>query len=155
MPCNPLAAKGLAREACQVVGVSVVQLHDLHTLLSGLRRESAGERELTLRGLFEQLLRTLSTIDGRLMRSLRSLLSRPGALTVAYVQGQRIPYSGPVAVVPRSQRAVLAMQSLTSTNVVSSTLDSHLHHQDCSALAQRLVLLGYRFVLFLITLHTT
>src|SRR6185503_1276216 len=32
-----------------------------------------------------------------------------------------------------------ALESLTSTNVVSSTLDSHLHTQDWSAVAQRLV----------------
>jgi hypothetical protein len=32
-----------------------------------------------------------------------------------------------------------AMQSLTNTNIVSSPLDSHLHHQDWRALAQRLV----------------
>ena len=41
------------------------------------------------------------------------------------------------------------MQSLTNTNIVSSPLDSYLHHQDWQALAQRLV--SHR----LETLHTT
>jgi hypothetical protein len=102
--------------------------------------ESPAEaRELTLRGLFEQLIRAFSTIDGRLMRSLRSLLSRPGALTVAYVQGQRIPYVGPLQLFLVANVLFFAMQSLTNTNIVSTTLDSHLHNQDWRDLAQRLV----------------
>ena len=96
-------------------------------------------RDLTIVGLFHQLFHAFSSIDGRLMRSFRCLVTRPGALTVAYVQGRRLSYLGPFKLFLVANLLFFAMQSLTSTNIVSSTLDSHLHHQDWHALAQRLV----------------
>jgi hypothetical protein len=53
-------------------------------------------RDLTLRSLFDQLFRAFSNIDGRLIRSFRYLVTRPGMLTVAYVQGRRMSYIGPL-----------------------------------------------------------
>jgi len=47
------------------------------------------ERELTLRGIFNQLVQAFTKIDGRLILSFRCLVGRPGFLTVAYLQGQR------------------------------------------------------------------
>ena len=96
-------------------------------------------RDLTLRGLFHQLFHAFSSIDGRLLRSFRCLVTRPGALTVAYVQGRRIRYLGPFQLFLVANVLFFAMQSLTNTNIVSSTLDSHLHNQDWQAVAQRLV----------------
>jgi hypothetical protein len=85
-------------------------------------------RDLTLLGLSHQLFHAFSSIDGRLMRSFRCLMTRPGALTVAYVQGRRLGYLGPFKLFLVANLLFFAMQSLTSTNIVSSTLDSHLHH---------------------------
>ena len=96
-------------------------------------------RDLTLRGLFHQLLRAFSTIDGKLLRSFRSLLTCPGALTVAYVQGRRVGYLKPLQLFLVANVLFFAMQSLTHTNIVSSPLDSHLHQQDWQATAQRMV----------------
>jgi hypothetical protein len=81
----------------------------------------------------------LTSIDGRLIRSIGSLIRFPGALTVAYVSGQRIPYTGPFQLFLIANVVFFAMQSLTNTNIVSTTLDSHLHSQDWSNLAQELV----------------
>ena len=106
-------------------------------------------RDLTLRGLFHQLFLAFSSIDGRLLRSFRCLVGRPGALTVAYVQGRRIGYLKPFQLFFIANLMFFAVQSLTNTNIVSSTLDSHLHTQDWHAFAQRLV--SHR----LETLHTT
>ncbi len=105
---------------------------------------ACGERplnahDLTLRGLFDQLFHALSNIDSRLIRSFRTLVSRPGLLTLAYVRGQRIPYTGPFQLFLIANVLFFAMQSLTNTNIVSSKLGSHLHNQDWSVLAQRLV----------------
>jgi hypothetical protein len=96
-------------------------------------------RDLTLRGLFTQLFHAFSSIDGRLIRSFRCLVTRPGVLTVAYVQGRRMPYIGPFQLFLIANVLFFAMQSLTHTNIVSSTLDSHLHIQDWRAVAHRLV----------------
>ena len=51
------------------------------------------EDDLELRGLLKQFFHAFSSIDSRLIRSLRNLVRRPGLLTVAYVQGQRRPYN--------------------------------------------------------------
>jgi hypothetical protein len=96
-------------------------------------------RDLTLRGLVAQLFHAFSSIDSRLLRSFRCLANRPGALTVAYVQGQRMPYIGPIPLFLIANAVFFAAQSLTNTNIFSSTLDSHLHQQDWNGLAQRLV----------------
>jgi hypothetical protein len=96
-------------------------------------------RDLSLRGLSGQLFHAFSSIDSKLIRSFRQLVNRPGALTVAYVQGRRVPYLGPVPMFFIANVLFFAVQSLTATNIFSSTLDSHLHQQDWSELAQSLV----------------
>lgn len=96
-------------------------------------------RDLTLRGLIRQLFHAMSSIDGRLLRSFRCLVTRPGSLTVAYVQGRRLKYLGPFQLLLVANVLFFAMQSLTSTNIASSKLDSHLHHQDWQIVAQNLV----------------
>ncbi len=97
------------------------------------------EDDLELHGLLKQFFHAFSSIDSRLIRSLRNLVRRPGLLTVAYVQGQRMPYTGPIQLFLIANVLFFAMQSLTNTNIVSSQLDSHLYNQDWSVLAQRLV----------------
>jgi len=96
-------------------------------------------RDLTLRGLCELLVRAFINIDSRLVRSFRYLVTRPGLLTLAYVQGQRRPFIGPLQLFLLANVLFFAIQSGTNANVVSSQLDSHLHNQDWSALAQGLV----------------
>jgi hypothetical protein len=95
--------------------------------------------DLTLRGLLLQLLQAVTSIDSRLLRSFRLLLTRPGFLTTAFVRGQRTPYLGPFQLFLITNVLFFAMQSLTHANIVGTTLDSHLHQQDWSMLAQTLV----------------
>jgi len=96
-------------------------------------------RDLTLRGLVAQIGASFTSIDGRLLRSFRSLLTSPGALTVAYVEGRRKPYIGPFQLFLIANVVFFATQSLTHGHVLSSSLNSHLHDQDWSALARSLV----------------
>ncbi len=67
------------------------------------------------------------------------MVNQPGVLTLAYVRGQRVPYIGPFQLFVIANVLFYLVQSLTNTNIFSSTLDSHLHHQDWSAYAQSLV----------------
>ena len=106
-------------------------------------------RDLTLRGLLDQLFRAFSDIDSRLIRSFRCLVTHPGMLTVAYMRGQRMPYISPIQLFLIANVLFFAMQSLTNTNIVSSTLDSHLRNQDWRGIAQHLVSQRLK------TLHTT
>lgn len=106
-------------------------------------------RDLTLRGLVQLVFHSFSSLDGRVLRSFRSLLARPGALSVAYERGQRVATIGPFQLFFLVNVAFFGIQSLTHTKIFSSTLASHLHHQDWSTLAQRLVARRLE------TLHTT
>lgn len=115
----------------------------LTTLATGFCPE-CGERaphprELTLRGLAEQFFHGISSVDSKLLRSLRTLITAPGALTVAYLEGRRMPYLRPFPLFLLANVLFFAIQSLTGTNVFSSSLDSHLHHQDWSPLASELL----------------
>ena len=84
-------------------------------------------RELTLRGLFDLLVQAFTSIDGRLIRSLRYLVSRPGFLTVAYLQGRRKPYVGPVPLFLIANVMFFATESLTGGKIFTTPLDAHLH----------------------------
>ncbi len=106
-------------------------------------------RDLTLRGLAVQILHAFSSVDGKVLRSLRRLVTRPGALSVAFEQGQRLPYVGPFQLFLLANVVFFAVQSLTHANIFSSTLESHLHGQDWSRLARSLVERRLE------TLHTT
>ena len=96
-------------------------------------------RDLTLRGLFEQFLHALTSIDGRVLRTFRCLLLRPGALTVAYVQGRRLPYLGPVALFIMANVLFFATESLTGGEVFSTPLESHLQKQPWSGIVGDMV----------------
>jgi hypothetical protein len=67
------------------------------------------------------------------------LVSRPGALTVAYLRGQRKEHTTPLQLFLVANVLFFAMQSLTGVKVFSTTLESHLHNQDWSPIAQQLV----------------
>ncbi len=96
-------------------------------------------RELTVPGLFRQLLEAFSNIDGRLLRSFRTLLRSPGMLTNSYLAGQRLVYIRPLSLFLVSNVFFFGVQSLTSTSIVSPPLESNLHVQDWSAVGRSLV----------------
>jgi hypothetical protein len=96
-------------------------------------------RELTLRGLSDQVFEAFTNIDGRLLRSFRYLIGRPGALTVAFLQGRRKPFVGPVALFLVTNVLFFATESLTGSTILSTPLEGHLHTQPWSELARPLV----------------
>ena len=96
-------------------------------------------RDLSLRGVAAKLLHATTSVDGRVMRTFARLLLRPGALTVAYMSGERKAWIAPFQLFLLANVLFFAIQSLTGLNVFASTLDSHLHHQDWSAIAQSMV----------------
>lgn len=101
--------------------------------------QSLRARDLALRSLLEQLFQAFTQIDGRLLRSLRYLIARPGYLTVAYLQGQRKPYVGPVPLYLIANVLFFAVESLTGGRVFTTPLDAHLHTQPWSPIAETLV----------------
>jgi len=101
--------------------------------------EPIAPHDLTLRGLAEKLLHAISSIDARAARTAWCLVRRPGRLTLSWLDGVRKPYIAPFQLFLIANVLFFGLQSLTGMNVFSSTLDSHLHHQDWSELAQSLL----------------
>ena len=96
-------------------------------------------RDLTLRGFVEHTFEAFTSIDSKLVRSFRNLLAHPGLLTVAFLQGRRKPYLGPVPLFLIANVVFFAIESLVGGKVFTTTLDSHLHTQPWSGFAPHLV----------------
>lgn len=105
----------------------------------GCGERALNARDHTLRGLIDHVVEVLSNVDARLVRSVRCLATRPGFLTVAYLQGRRKPYLLPFSLFVVANLVFFGVQSLTPANIFSTPLDKHLHDQIWSAIAQRLV----------------
>ena len=101
--------------------------------------EPLAPRDLTLRGLAEKVLHALTSIDARTARTAWKLLRHPGELTLAWTSGVRKLYVAPFQLFLIANVLFFALQWLTSENVFSSSLESHLHHQDWSDLARSLL----------------
>jgi hypothetical protein len=101
--------------------------------------EPHGPHEFTLRGLAEKLAHAFTSVDARVLRTTWCLLRRPGRLTLAWTAGTRKPYVAPFQLFLLANVLFFALQWLTGTNIFSSSLESHLHHQDWSELAGSLV----------------
>ena len=93
--------------------------------------------DLSLRDLLAQLLKNATRIDGKLLRSWRTLLTSPGSLTAAHVRGERRRTMNPLTLFFIANALFVAMHSLTGVDVLSSPLSSHLHTQDGMALHDR------------------
>ncbi len=101
--------------------------------------QPAHARQLALRELLLQALHAFTSMDGKLMRSWRQLVLRPGALTAAYLEGQRKAWILPLQLFLITNVVFFAAQTVTGVKVFSTTLAMHLHVQPWSGLAQRLV----------------
>jgi hypothetical protein len=105
---------------------------------------ACGERalrpaDLTLRGLLHQVAQTITSIDGPLLRSARCLVTRPGVLTVAYLRGQRKPYTLPLPLFLAANVLFFAMQTITGAKLFSTPLRQHLENDIWGGVAQQLV----------------
>ena len=95
--------------------------------------------DLTLRGLWHQIVQACISLDGPILRSFRCLMTRPGALTTAYMEGLRKPYTLPLPLFLVTNVLFFAMQSLTGVKIFSTPLDQHLHSDIWGGVAQQLV----------------
>ena len=105
---------------------------------------ACGERplrphDLTLRGFLGQVAQVFANIDGPLLRGLGCLLTQPGALTVAYLEGRRKPFAPPLQLFLVANLLFFAMQSLTGSKIFSTPLDQHLHSDIWGGVAQHLL----------------
>lgn len=95
--------------------------------------------DLTLRGLLSQVAQACTNLDRPIVRSFRSLMTRPGLLTTAYLEGRRKPYTLPLQLFLAANVLFFAMQSLTGAKIFSTPLDQHLQSDIWGGVAQQLV----------------
>jgi len=119
---------------CPTCGTGVDSLH-----CPACGEKALQPKDLTFLGLMTQAFHTLSSIDSRLLRSLKVLTTRPGAITNAYVLGPRKPYIGPFQLFLIVNVAFFAVQAFADSPIFSNSLHSHLYEQDWSAFARSLV----------------
>jgi hypothetical protein len=105
---------------------------------------SCGEKplqpnDLRMRALLSQAFTALTSVDTRVMRSFRNLIFRPGALTAAFMMGQRKPFIAALPLFLLVNLLFFAAQSISPEKVFSSPLQSHVQQQDWRELAQQLV----------------
>lgn len=87
-------------------------------------------RELTLRQLLRQLFVVFSSLDGKVLRTLRTLITRPGELTRAFFEGRRKPFIGGFQIFILANVLFFAMQSLTKMKIFTNTLDYRLNDDE-------------------------
>jgi hypothetical protein len=66
-------------------------------------------------------------------------MTQPGALTVAFLQGQRKPYAPPLQLFLVANLLFFGMQSLTGSKIFSTPLDQHLRSDLWGSVAQGLL----------------
>lgn len=103
--------------------------------------QRASDRHYTLLHFGEEVLETFTHADGRLVRTLRTLVARPGELTVAYMAGQRRRYLAPLQLFLIVNLVVLLIsESRFGIRTFNTPLDIHMHAEPYSALVSPLVL---------------
>lgn len=83
-------------------------------------------RASDLRELLGDVVETLTSVDGKLVRSLRTLLTRPGALTAEFLAGARTRYVTPIQMFFLSNVAFFVVQSWVDWNTLRTPLRLHV-----------------------------
>lgn len=96
-------------------------------------------RDFTLASIATLTYQALSPIDGKVVRSFRALLLRPGALTAAFVRGLRTPFMGPFQLFILANVLFFAIQSFSDMRILTVGLESRLDNQDWADLARAMV----------------
>jgi hypothetical protein len=96
-------------------------------------------KDLSLRTLLAQAIATFTNVDGKVLRSFRALVFKPGSLTFAFLIGKRKAFVAALPLFLLANVLFFATQSITPIKIFSSSLDSHLQLQDWKELAQTLV----------------
>jgi hypothetical protein len=86
-------------------------------------------RDFSFAGIAHLTFQALSPVDGKVVRSFRDLLLRPGLLTDAFYRGLRKPYLGPFQIFILANVLFFFLQSFSEFQVFTTSLDARLDHQ--------------------------
>lgn len=114
-----------------------------NSVLSGAYCHACGEKARrdppTLARFAAEMLAELLDADGRIVKTLKLLVIRPGRLTVEYVSGRRKPYLGPAAVFVLMNVLFFFVQPLANVNTFHATLHSQTNWYPYSDWAEDMV----------------
>ena len=99
----------------------------------------ASDRPLRIRAVLEEAWDEFAAIDGRVIRSFWTLLRRPGALTLAYVRGERLRYLTPLKLFLLVNVLYFVQVSTTHADTLTTPLAVHLDATFHRDIAQHLV----------------
>ena len=85
------------------------------------------QRDLSFMGILTLTFQAFSPVDGKVVRSFRELLARPGRLTDAFYRGLRKPYLGPFQIFILANVLFFFLQSFSEMLIFTSPLDARLH----------------------------
>lgn len=95
------------------------------------------EQRYSLRHFMAESVEAVLNTDGRLLRTLRTLLTRPGVLTADYFAGRRTPFLRPLQLFLLCNVFFFVAQGLSENRVLNTPLYVHAHHVRHRELAHR------------------
>ncbi len=101
--------------------------------------EQARRDPPTLVRFVGELIGELLDADGRVVKTVKTLVLRPGRLTAEYIRGCRKPYLGPAAVFVLMNVLFFFVQPLANVNTFHATLESQTNWYPYSDWAEALV----------------
>jgi hypothetical protein len=101
--------------------------------------KSLQPKDLSVRSLLAQAVATFTSVDGKVIRTFRALLFKPGSLTFAFLIGKRKAFVAALPLFLLANVLFFATQSISPIKIFSSSLESHLQLQDWKEFAQDLV----------------
>lgn len=101
--------------------------------------QRGSDRHYSLRHFAEEVIETFTHADGRIARTLRLLVTRPGALTLAYLRGERRPYMAPLQLFLLTNVVFFVWASVTRTDTFSTPLRFHVNGTFYADVAARMV----------------
>lgn len=130
----PREPPAVGAERCPACGAAVETPY-----CSSCGEQRASDRHYSLQHLGEELFETLFHADGRAIRTIRTLIARPGALTAAYMRGERKPYVAPLQLFFLANVVFFVWVGITHVNTFSTPLRFHVGGMFYSGLAHRMV----------------
>ncbi len=126
------------------MSLPAVRCASCHEPLGGRYCAGCGEKRLepadhTFHRFLEHLLEALTHADGKLLLTLRNLLTRPGRLTADYLRGRRKPYIPPLQIFLICNLIFFLLHPFIGSNTLTTDLNTQLHYTWHHALVEPLV----------------
>jgi hypothetical protein len=100
----------------------------------------AADRGYSLRHFASEAFETVTNVDGTAWRTLRTLVTRPGALTAAYMRGERVPWMKPLQLFLIVNVIYFVWVAFAGERVFSTPLSGHLQNSNYGETARQLIL---------------